>query len=186
MRNDSDECITHFYNNSNDIKYVQEILKKKYKPVPLKIFHKLFAYPNQYIFCKKCQHKTDVDCDECHGIGEFQLHEIYKRIPKQENYKNKIPKNADLFDIVKKVYFCLEGENDVFGWYALVQIKLKNKLYYAYYVGCCDYTGFDCQGRMSLYIAEDINILIKYAMSSLIRFKILMNVDKPNYYLFEY
>lgn len=57
----------------------------------------------------------------------------------------------------------LSWKNDEIDWYLLCKLKNNN---YALYVAWCDYTGFDCQGGMKLYIAKDLNNLINYAMSN--------------------
>ena len=49
----------------------------------------------------------------------------------------------------------------------IVIYRYKNKRKngkYAFYTAWCDYTGFDCQGGMKLYISSNINVLIKMAM----------------------
>lgn len=64
---------------------------------------------------------------------------------------------------IKEWIWSYPGKNDEIDWYLLCKLKNNN---YALYVAWCDYTGFDCQGGMKLYIAKDLNNLINYAMSN--------------------
>jgi hypothetical protein len=61
---------------------------------------------------------------------------------------------------IDKVLWAQEGENDAEEWILLCQ--LNNGLF-AYYIAFCDYTGFDCQGGMDLYVAKTSELLIKNA-----------------------
>jgi hypothetical protein len=63
-----------------------------------------------------------------------------------------------------------EGENDFVDWILLC--KLSNGKY-AYYTAWCDYTGFDCQGGMKLYISSKLKTLVKMAMDDKNRSKYL-------------
>ena len=63
-----------------------------------------------------------------------------------------------------------EGENDFVDWILLC--KLSNGKY-AYYTAWCDYTGFDCQGGMKLYISSKLKTLVKMAMDDKNRMKYL-------------
>jgi hypothetical protein len=66
-------------------------------------------------------------------------------------------------DNVAHYYWIHPGENDEEPWLTLC--RLTNDVY-VFYMGECDYTGFDCQGHMKLYASKDPNILLKYAMTS--------------------
>ena len=69
---------------------------------------------------------------------------------------------------IRKYIWGEEGDNDFIEWILLC--KLTNGKY-AFYTAWCDYTGFDCQGGMKLYIASSINVLVKMAMNEIQRTK---------------
>lgn len=52
---------------------------------------------------------------------------------------------------IAEYYWIQEGMNDEEEWRCLC--KLENG-YYVYYTASCDYTGFDCDGGMDMYIAS--------------------------------
>ena len=64
-------------------------------------------------------------------------------------------------------YWIHQGINDEVPWRALFQDrdKLRNILRYGFYLGECDYTGFDCQGSMRLFVSDHIDILIEKALT---------------------
>lgn len=158
-----------------DAKYVRETIRTKYNLVPMHTFKKLFEYPNKYL-------DTVVGYEDEGQQKLFSLKKIYKKIIRKKNYRHELPDDGTLFDIVTKVYFCLEGSNDEFPWIALMRIKLKENYYFAYYVGFCDYTGFDSYGTMKLYISKSMLTLINFAMCYVTRFKVLRYVGISNYY----
>ena len=53
-------------------------------------------------------------------------------------------------------------ENDERPWLTLCVLTDDT---YVFYMGECDYTGFDCVGRMILYASKHPEILVEYAMS---------------------
>jgi len=69
---------------------------------------------------------------------------------------------------IKYFIWCQEGQNDEKPWLLLCQLYNGK---YVYYTAYCDYTGFDCQGGMSLYIASTVKILVEMAMSDAERAK---------------
>ena len=68
--------------------------------------------------------------------------------------------------------WCEEGQNDEKPWLLLCQLRNGK---YAYYTAYCDYTGFDCQGGMALYIASTPEILVEMAMT---------DAERDKYYCF--
>lgn len=66
------------------------------------------------------------------------------------------PNNIKYFNWYK------EGKNDWKPWLLLCQLDNDK---YAYFRASCDYTGFDCQGGMDLYISESKDTLIQMAMN---------------------
>lgn len=60
---------------------------------------------------------------------------------------------------IMKVYWYQEGINDEQPWYFVGKIKCNNKYKYIFYIGECDYTGFECQGIMKMYISKSFTPL---------------------------
>ena len=77
---------------------------------------------------------------------------------------------GDFPNNISKYIWGEEGENDFVDWILLC--KLNNGKY-AYYTAWCDYTGFDCQGGMKLYISSKLKTLVKMAMDDKNRTKYL-------------
>lgn len=71
---------------------------------------------------------------------------------------------------VKHLYWHREGENDYYSW--LVFGKLKNDIYF-HLIAACDYTGFDCQGFINIYLAKNMNDIVRYAINDQVRHEIL-------------
>ena len=77
--------------------------------------------------------------------------------------------NIKYFDFPKnilEVYWYEEGENDVRPWQFIGKVRYKNKFKYVYYIADSDYTGFDCQGEMKLYVSKSLNRLLRKAIPS--------------------
>ncbi len=71
---------------------------------------------------------------------------------------------------IAEYYWIQEGENDGDDWICLC--KLDNG-YYVYYSANCDYTGFDCQGGMEMYVASTRDRLFYHGLTEEQRRKIL-------------
>jgi hypothetical protein len=67
---------------------------------------------------------------------------------------------------ISHYYWIHEGTNDEDAWRALFQYhdQVLNRYRYGFYLGECDYTGFDCQGSMSLYVSDRYEVLIERAL----------------------
>ncbi len=66
-----------------------------------------------------------------------------------------------------EVYCFLNGINERETWCLVA--KLDNGVF-AYYSAQCDYFGFDCQGLMSLILADNLDNLIENALCGLDRY----------------
>lgn len=64
---------------------------------------------------------------------------------------------------IQKYLWVYEGANDEEPWLALVQLNNGN---YAFYRGECDYTGFECQSLMELYVSKSLETLVRMAMTN--------------------
>ena len=82
-------------------------------------------------------------------------------------------KNIDLTKDVHTVYLYQKGIHDVKPWYFIGKLKGPhiNKKYYVYFEADCDYTGFYCQGAMTLYISEHFSRIIQLALPEKVRVK---------------
>lgn len=92
--------------------------------------------------------------------GHYPLDTIYHQIIGRPNTRREM---GDFPNNIKKWFWAHEGENDAESWRCLVQLENG---YYAYYEAYCDYTGFDCQGGMDLFIDKKYDVLINLAMSN--------------------
>jgi hypothetical protein len=74
--------------------------------------------------------------------------------------ETKIPRD------ILKVFWYKEGKNDEEPWYFIGKIKCKDKNKYVYYQAWCDYTGFDCQGGMKMYVSRSLTKILSMAIES--------------------
>ncbi len=66
------------------------------------------------------------------------------------------------FNIVQHMWI-QEGDNDGDEWKALGLLDNGN---YFFYTAACDYTGFDCQGWMRLWVSSSLETLKEHAMTA--------------------
>lgn len=92
-------------------------------------------------------------------LGEYGgTHGILKPLVGQEE----IVLADDAFPTEVAEYLWIHpGENDEEPWKAVG--RLESGVHF-FYKAECDYTGFDCQGGMELYVAKDLRTLIDLAM----------------------
>jgi hypothetical protein len=64
---------------------------------------------------------------------------------------------------IENVLWSHEGEHDSEDW---LMIALNTDKNFIFYKAACDYTGFDCQGFMEIYVAKDYKDLILYALTN--------------------
>lgn len=67
---------------------------------------------------------------------------------------------------IQEHFWIRPGENDGDEWIACGQ--LKNGAYF-HYQASCDYTGFDCQGGMRLWVSKSWKNILEHAMDPHIR-----------------
>jgi hypothetical protein len=73
----------------------------------------------------------------------------------------------DFPSCITNYYWIYEGINDEVPWRALFEYKNKDgDSGYGFYIGECDYTGFDCRGSMRLYLSDKIEVLIEKAFTN--------------------
>lgn len=73
------------------------------------------------------------------------------------NYIN-FPKN------IVNVYWYDKGIYDEKPWQFIGRIKYKDSYRFVYIIADCDYTGFDCQGSMKLYISKSLKRIMTNAV----------------------
>jgi len=78
-------------------------------------------------------------------------------------------KNISFPNDIHTVYIYKKGIHDRKPWYFIGMLKNATGEYYVYYEAECDYTGFDCQGSMKLYISKYFSRIIKLAIPDKIR-----------------
>ena len=62
---------------------------------------------------------------------------------------------------IEEYYWIHEGSNDSEEWGACG--ILENGVYF-FFLAKCDYTGFDCQGEMKLYVSKSFETLCEHGM----------------------
>jgi hypothetical protein len=104
-------------------------------------------YPFSFINNKPLQ--------EC---GEYSLKDFCRGLVDEESCDpENFPSN------ILEYYWIYDGENDGEAWYCLC--KLKNSCY-VFYKASCDYTGFDCQGSMIMFISKNKEKLFYEALNN--------------------
>ncbi len=90
--------------------------------------------------------------------GEYNIEDIIIPMPGEPDEEA-----GDFPNNISDYLWVHPGENDETPWLALVKLNNGN---YAFYKGECDYTGFDCQGAMELYVSKSLNTLVYMAMTN--------------------
>jgi hypothetical protein len=83
---------------------------------------------------------------------------------------------GDFPNNIVEYYWIHEGTNDEENWHLFCKVTTKEgEEAYVYYTAGCDYTGFDCQGDMKIYISRNAPALLdsldKVIQDKLIRAK---------------
>jgi hypothetical protein len=74
--------------------------------------------------------------------------------------------SIDFPSCITHYYWIHEGINDEVPWRALFRYEDKDGNYrYGFYIGECDYTGFDCRGSMNIYLSDSVEVLIEKAFT---------------------
>lgn len=75
--------------------------------------------------------------------------------------ETEVPEPGDFPNNIQEHFWIRAGENDGDDWISCG--KLTNGSYFLY-CGGCDYTGFDCQGGMKLWVNKSWQRIIDHAM----------------------
>jgi hypothetical protein len=92
--------------------------------------------------------------------NDYKLENIFTSIPGQ---KQKLKDLGDFPNNIEEFIWGQKGKNDEEDWFLLCKLDNNN---YVYFHAWCDYTGFECQGGMKVYVSKKLNNLINYAMSN--------------------
>jgi hypothetical protein len=76
---------------------------------------------------------------------------------------------------IREFFWVRCGENDGDSWLAAGQLTNDN---YFFYSGGCDYTGFDCQGGMSLWVSKSWKNIVDHAMDGR-DYEAYLRLDEP-------
>jgi len=105
---------------------------------------KRFAYPF-----------SEIGSSENYLVKNFVKPLITQSVEEATSLAGNFPKNIDQW------LWSSPGQNDENPWLLLCRLKTG---VYAFYRAGCDYTGFDCQGRMDLTVSRNLAEVIEYGM----------------------
>ena len=156
------------------LKYIQKggSITKKLNKVKMNDFKKAFDYPFSFIKGGENYHYSD----ERYLIENFTLTMFNKNLKSEKIDLNLINFPEDIME----VYGYQEGINDEKPWHFVGKIKYKNTHKYIYYIASADYTGFDCQGDMKMYISKSLKRILKYAIEEKTYHNLYFSIMKDN------
>ena len=120
----------------------------------IKKFYKAFEYPFGFINYDKCYKEFNIE--------NFTLTLFDNKLKSERIDLTKINFPKD----IKKVYWYDKGINDKKPWQVICKLRSNRHTFYVYYLAGCDYTGFDCQGYMKMYISKSFKKLLNLAIPS--------------------
>lgn len=96
------------------------------------------------------------------GDTNYELEDILKPLLTQTPVESAalagdFPKN------ISQWLWSSPGQNDENPWLLLCRL---NTGAYAFYRAGCDYTGFDCQGGMELFVSKDLADVVEHGMQN--------------------
>jgi hypothetical protein len=107
----------------------------------------MLEYPFSFIL----RGSSSPDDDDDDGFESYYLNDFARGLLDEEKCDcGNFPNN------ISEYYWIHEGKNDDESWLCLC--RLDNGCY-AFYSASCDYTGFGCQGGMTLIVSKDIKKL---------------------------
>jgi len=144
-------------------------------PENLKKFKRAFEEPFSYIYSPTYHKEKD-------GNKPYWLYPL-KDISLTMFDEDWKPEKIDLTQIdlnnhIKTVYMYQEGIHEEKPWWFIGELENPSYgRYYVYYEAECDYTGFDCQGTMTMYISNYFDRIIRFALPEKVRTKFWKKVD---------
>ncbi len=123
-------------------------------------------------------HEDDADSlaedDEAVEVGchdnDYRIKTIVRPIPGVEALEA-----GDFPNNIREYYWINDGKNDEHPWYVLG--RLTNDAYF-YFVASCNFSGFECEGQMALYLANDLQTLYDNGMEAAARLRFASCFDK--------
>lgn len=117
--------------------------------------------------------RTAKSQEECQAImgypytyidDEYQAHYSLDEIrrPIVVEAEGVLPDAGDFPKNIQEHFWVRVGENDGDSWLSVGQLTNGN---YFFYEGGCDYTGFDCQGGMSLWVSKSWENIVDHAFT---------------------
>ncbi len=82
---------------------------------------------------------------------------------------------GDFPNNIREYFWINDGKNDEHPWYVLG--RLANDAYF-YFAASCGFSGFECQGQMALYLANDLQTLYDHGMDAASRLRFASCFDK--------
>ena len=76
---------------------------------------------------------------------------------------------------ISEYYWINDGKNDEHPWYVLG--RLNNGAYF-YFIASCNFSGFECEGQMALYLAPNLQTLYDNGMCAAARLRFASCFDK--------
>lgn len=117
----------------------------KHNPILQDAWRSYMEYPFSYINC---------EYQEGYSLEDIRRDIVVE--PAEERAEA-----GDFPNNIQELFWARIGERDERPWWCCGQ--LTNGAYF-FYIGSCDYTGFDCQGGMSLWISKSWNNIVDHAM----------------------
>lgn len=123
-------------------------------------------------------HTSDADSlasdDEAIAIGchdnDYRLKKIVRPMP------GVAPVDVgDFPNNIADYYWINDGKNDEYPWYVLG--RLTNGAYF-FFAASCTFSGFECEGQMALYAADNIQTVYNHGMSGAARHRFAACFDK--------
>jgi hypothetical protein len=111
--------------------------------------------------------KTQQECQRtmAYPLGyvndEWQEHYSLENILRPIVLEKDSAAAGDFPNNIQEFFWVRGGENDGDSWLSCGQLTNGN---YFFYSGSCDYTGFDCQGGMSLWVSKSWKNIVDHAM----------------------
>ena len=114
--------------------------------------------------------RTEDECKQIMSYPYCYINNEYETRYELENIRRPIlaEKEEDRAEVgdfpsnIRRHFWVSCGQRDERPWVSCGQ--LDNDAYF-FYTGSCDYTGFDCQGGMRLWVSKKWENIIDYAMS---------------------
>ena len=131
------------------------------------------GYDHDYDADSLASHDEEVEIG-CHD-NDYRLKKILRPIPGVAALDAGDLDAKDFPKNIQEYYWINDGKNDEYPWYALGRLATGA---YFYFTASCNFSGFDCEGQMALYLAPDLQTLYDNGMSAAARLRFASCFDK--------